>query len=125
MRVKKILQIYAPIAALCSIDIMILLNTTTVAGAMTYMQQALERTGSSEDDLGSSTEAPPDNEQCLEEDIDATSDYNRSEELYSVEGLPADHEESLCPEDEDEEKSIQESQQDHDEVEPTLKRSRH
>jgi hypothetical protein len=84
-----------------------------------------ERTGSSEDDIGSSTEAPPDNEQCLEEDIDATSDYNRSEELYSVEGLPADHEESLCPEDEDEEKSIQESQQDHDEVEPTLKRSRH
>jgi hypothetical protein len=84
-----------------------------------------ERTGSSEDDIGSSTEAPPDNEECLEEDIDATSDYNRSEELFSVEGLLPDHEQSLCPDDEDEVKSIQESQQDHDEFEPTLKRSRH
>ena len=89
-----------------------------------YAGSSEDDAGSSEDDIDSSTEAPADNEECLEEDIDSTSDYNRSEGLHSGEDFIPDHEQSLSPDDEDEVKSIQESQQDHDGFEPTLKRSR-
>ena len=92
---------------------------------LNYQTDSQDDAGSSEDDIDSSTEAPADNEECLEEDIDSTSDYNRSEGLYSGEDLIPYHEQSLSPDDEDEVQSIQESQQDHDGFEPALKRSRH
>jgi hypothetical protein len=86
-----------------------------------------EADGRSEDEIDSSTEAPSDTEARLEEDLDSTSDYHRSEEEHTVvhdsERVP-DQEHSLQPDDEDELKTVQESQPDQDCMEPSLKRSR-
>jgi hypothetical protein len=92
---------------------------------LNYQTDTHDDAGISEDDSDSSTEAPADNEECLEEDINSTSDYNGPEGLYSGGNLIPGHEQYLSADDEDDVQSIQDSQQDHDCFEPALKRSRH
>ncbi len=62
-----------------------------------YNSDSEERAGSSEDDIDSSTEAPSDHEDALEEDIAVGSNFDRSEVLYAEEGTIEVESECLNP----------------------------
>jgi hypothetical protein len=92
---------------------------------VSYNSDSEDDPGSSEDDIDSSTEAPADHEDVLEEDIAVVSDFDRSEVLYLDDDFIADEAESLSPDIEDVGNRVQESQPDLDACDPQLKRSKH
>jgi hypothetical protein len=84
-----------------------------------------ERAGSSEDDICTSTEAPSDHEDALNEDVAVDSDFERSEILQADDCVIAVEAEFVDPDSHEVVHRVQESQPDLDASEPPLKRSRH